>query len=101
MLIFKVPVGNTNLGIIFREMFGVIGEGSTNGKESRAREEEKQEDNLGEVSWHSDGKKAPRALLSVSLPAFLTLCLCLKELVYQVTSARWQTRKWQAPVQID
>jgi len=56
-----------------------MGEGSTNGKENRAREE-KQEDNLGEVAWHSDGKKAPRAVLSVSLPALPNTML--KELVY-------------------
>jgi len=67
------------LGIIFTEIFGVMGEGSTNGKENRAREE-KQEDNLGEVAWHSDGKKAPRAVLSVSLPALPNIML--KELVY-------------------
>lgn len=98
MWIFKLPVGNTNLGIIFTEILGAMGGGSTNGKENRAREEEKQEDNLGEVAWHSDGKKAPRAVLSVSLPALPNI-MC-KELVL-VTSARWQTRKWQALVQID
>lgn len=39
----------------FVEMiFEVIGEGGTKGKENRAREEGKQEDNLGEVSCHSD-----------------------------------------------
>lgn len=43
----------------------MIGEESTNKKENRAREEEKQEDNFGEVACHSDGKKALRAVLSV------------------------------------
>lgn len=39
----------------FVEMiFEKVGEGGTKGKENRTREEGKQEDNLGEVSCHSD-----------------------------------------------
>lgn len=39
----------------------VIG-GGTRGKEDKAGDEEKQEDNLGEVACHSDDQKAPRDL---------------------------------------
>lgn len=35
-------------------LYEVTGEGDTKGKENRVREEEKQEDNLGEVACHSD-----------------------------------------------
>lgn len=41
-------------------ILGVIGEGGTKENENRAKEEEKQEDNLGEVAWPSE--KAPGAV---------------------------------------
>lgn len=67
------------MGIIFTEIFGAIGEGATNGEENRVREE-KQEDSLAEVAWHSDVRRAPRDVLSVSLAALPNTVL--EELVY-------------------
>lgn len=54
-------------------ILGVIGEGGTKENENRAKEEEKQEDNLGEVAWPSE--KAPGAVFWVSLAVLLNIQL--------------------------
>lgn len=61
----KVLVGNTNLGVISVEMIlGVIGKGVPREKKKKKIKEEKKRRKtttlVGEVAWHSDGRKGPR-----------------------------------------
>lgn len=55
-------------------LYEVTGEGDTKGKEIRVREEEKQEDNLGEVACHSDDWQGPKGC-AVNKTSCLTLYL--------------------------
>lgn len=48
------------MGVVFVEMILEVLGGGTRGKGNKLGDEEKQEDNLGEVACHSDDQKAPR-----------------------------------------